>query len=89
MVVLEAQACGLPVVTSARGATSEGIVDGRTGFAFPERDVQLLCERLSNLLLDDDLATAMSEAAIPHIAQKFDIRDCTRKLEQLYDRLSA
>ncbi len=89
MVILEAQACGLPVVTSARGGKTEAIVDGRTGFAFPERDVDLLTEHLSRLLLDDDLATAMSAAAIPHVAAHFDIRDCTRKLEQFYDRLSA
>lgn len=88
MVILEAQACGLPVVTSARGGKTEAIVDGRTGFAFPERDVDLLTEHLSRLLLDDDLATAMSAAAIPHVAAHFDIRDCTRKLEQFYDRLS-
>jgi glycosyltransferase involved in cell wall biosynthesis len=89
MVILEAQACGLPVVTSARGGKTEAIVDGRTGFAFPERDVDLLTEHLSRLLLDDDLATAMGAAAIPHVAAHFDIRDCTRKLEQFYDRLSA
>jgi len=89
MVVLEAQACGLPVVTSARGATTEGIVHGRTGFAFPERDVGSLSEHLCTLLLDDALATSMSQAAIPHMADHFDIRDCTRKLEQLYDRLST
>jgi glycosyltransferase involved in cell wall biosynthesis len=89
MVILEAQACGLPVVTSARGGKTEAIVDGRTGFAFPERDVDLLTEHLSRLLLDDDLAAAMSAAAIPHVAAHFDIRDCTRQLEQFYDRLSA
>lgn len=89
MVVLEAQACGLPVVTSACGATTEGILHGRTGFAFPERDVDSLTEHLCTLLRDDDLATSMSQAAMRHVAQNFDIRACTRKLELLYDRLSA
>lgn len=89
MVILEAQACGLPVVTSARGGKTEAIVDGRTGFAFAERDVEALTGHLCRLLRDDDLATAMSAAAIPHIAAHFDIRECTRKLEQLYDRLAT
>ena len=88
MVILEAQACGIPVVTSARGGKTEAIVDGRTGFAFAERDVDALTAHLSRLLLDDDLASAMSAAAIPHVATHFDIRDCTRRLEELYDRIT-
>lgn len=89
MVLLEAQACGVPVVTSARGGRSDGIVDGLTGFAFPERDVERLADLLSRLLLDDDLAVSMSAAAIPHVQGKFDIQACTRKLEQLYDGLTV
>jgi glycosyltransferase involved in cell wall biosynthesis len=85
--ILEAQACGVPVVTSARGGATEGIIPGVTGFAFPEGDVSALVDRLTKLLQDDVLATYMSASAIAFIADRFDIAQCTRALEDLYDAL--
>lgn len=38
MAILEAQAAGVPVVTSARGGAAEAIEDGVTGYAFAESD---------------------------------------------------
>jgi glycosyltransferase involved in cell wall biosynthesis len=89
MVILEAQASGVPVVTSALGGATEGIVDGVTGFSFSEGDVAALSERLTRLLTDDALAESMSAAAPRFVAEKFDIRSCTRSLEDLYDRVVA
>jgi glycosyltransferase involved in cell wall biosynthesis len=86
--LLEAQACGVPVVTSARGGATEGIVDGVTGFAFPERDIDILSARLLRLLVDEELALSMSRAGPTFIAEKFDIRHCTRSLERLYDAMT-
>jgi glycosyltransferase involved in cell wall biosynthesis len=87
IVILEAQACGLPVVTSARGGTTEGIRHGETGFAFPERDVSALATALTRLLRDDELAQSMAEAGPRFVAERFDIRRCTSDLENLYDEL--
>lgn len=83
--ILEAQACGVPVVTSARGGVTEGIVPDVTGFAFDEGNVAVLGDRLVQLLRDDALAMSMSAAAPAFIAEKFDIASCTRGLEDLYD----
>ncbi len=90
IVILEAQACGVPVVTSARGGATEGIIDGVTGFSFAEKDIAALGERLIKLLLDDDLISSMSGHAARYMAERFDIRHCTRSLESLYeDRVEA
>ena len=67
MVLLEAQACGVPVVTSARGGATEGIIDHVTGFAFPEKDAESLESSLLRLLRDDALVTRMSDAARQHV----------------------
>ena len=42
MAAAEAQACGTPVVAFRRGALSEVIADGVTGFLVPPDDVQAL-----------------------------------------------
>jgi glycosyltransferase involved in cell wall biosynthesis len=87
--ILEAQACGVPAVTSARGGSDEGIVDGVSGFAFPEKDVEVLTERLISVLSNDGLALSMSRAAPQFIAERFDIRNCTRSLEHLYEAVTG
>ena len=85
MVLLEAQASGVPVVTSAMGGVGEGLVDGETGFSFAEHDVDALVRHLSTLLQDPTLATSMSIAAPKFIAKNFDILSCTKKLENVYE----
>jgi len=86
--LLEAQACGVPVVTSARGGATEGIIDGVTGFAFSENDVDELSARLCDVLEDDARALAMSHAARQFVVQTFDIGKCTHQLEDLYDEVT-
>lgn len=85
LVLLEAQAAGLPVVTSAIGGAEEGMVDGETGYRFIEKDINTLAARLVALLLDDRLATAMAAQARPFVAQRFDLTVLTARLEAYYN----
>jgi glycosyltransferase involved in cell wall biosynthesis len=85
LVLLEAQASGVPVVTSALGGASEGIREGITGFAFGERDVDGLATRLIQLLVDDALAHALSIAGPRFVSEHFNLSHCTAALESLYD----
>jgi glycosyltransferase involved in cell wall biosynthesis len=87
--VIEAQAAGLPVVTSARGSTTEGMLDGITGLAFAEHDAAGLAAALARLLNDDALAQRMADAAPSFVAGRFDARRCTARLETLYDAICA
>ncbi|KON66046.1 GDP-mannose-dependent alpha-(1-6)-phosphatidylinositol monomannoside mannosyltransferase [Komagataeibacter europaeus] len=89
LVLLEAQACGVPVVTSARGGATEGIIDGKTGFAFAEGDVTTLAARLLDVLRDDDLAARMSAAGPVFVAQKHDVTRWATTLENIYDSMTG
>ena len=89
MVLLEAQACGVPVVTSARGGATEGIIDHVTGFAFPERDAESLEDCLLRLLRDDGLVNRMSDAGRRHVTARFDLQRCTRELEEFYEQCAT
>jgi glycosyltransferase involved in cell wall biosynthesis len=84
--IVEAQAAGVPVVTSARGGAGEAIEDGVTGFAFAESDVGALSASLIRLLRDDDLVTEMSAAGRARACRLFDLQKCTGQLESLYDQ---
>jgi glycosyltransferase involved in cell wall biosynthesis len=85
IVLLEAEASGVPVVSSAIGGATEGIEDGVTGFSFEERDVGALSARLIYLLTNDAAAASMSLAGPRFVSDKFDLYRCTEKLESIYD----
>jgi glycosyltransferase involved in cell wall biosynthesis len=87
MVLAEAQAAGLPVVSFASGGTPEAVIDGRTGWLAPERDVDTLADRIVDLLKDDERWLAFSEAARTHVSCEFNVRRQTDLLEGLYDEI--
>jgi glycosyltransferase involved in cell wall biosynthesis len=84
--IVEAQAAGVPVVTSGRGGAGEAIEHGVTGYAFPESDRNALSTALIRLLRDDGVATDMSAAARARACSMFDVHQCTSQLESLYDQ---
>jgi glycosyltransferase involved in cell wall biosynthesis len=84
LVILEAQACGVPVITSARGGAQEGMIHGKTGYEVPEKSVDAIAQRLIELLTDDDRATQMAYAASRFVAERFNISKTTAALESVY-----
>ena len=86
--LLEAQACGVPVVTTDSGGTEEALKRGVTGFACKEGAVQEFVAGLRRVLTDDQFAARAAIEAPRFVSGMFDIRECTRKLELEYDRLA-
>ena len=69
--VLEAQACGRPVVATAVGGVPEQIVEGRTGFLTPPGDAAAMAARIQQLLDDPELRRQMGAAALDHARHNF------------------
>ena len=88
IVIMEAQASGVPVVTSARGGATEGIVPGETGLAFAEGDVRGLADALLRVLREPGLNERMAPAAASFARERFDLQRCTALLEADYDAWS-
>ncbi len=70
-VILEAMACGTPVVASAVGGIPEQVCDGETGFLVGLGDDALFAERLAILERDPTLARTMGEWAANMAATRF------------------
>jgi glycosyltransferase involved in cell wall biosynthesis len=71
MVVLEAMACGLPVVaTTAAGEISDRVVDGVNGFLVAPGSSDQLLERMTVLARDEDLREAMGAASVDKVARQ-------------------
>jgi colanic acid/amylovoran biosynthesis glycosyltransferase len=84
MVLLEAGACGLPVVAYRSGGIPEGIIDEVTGVLVPEGDVCAFASALHRLedpvLLDD-----LGRQARAHVERNFDLVRQAERLEEIYD----
>lgn len=52
MVVLEAQACGIPTIVSNIGGPKDIVVHGETGFVLPVTEIQPWVNKISELLTD-------------------------------------
>ena len=61
--ILEAFACGLPVVTTDAGGIPDVVTDGETGFMVPVDDCETLAQRAIKLLSDRNIATTMIQKA--------------------------
>ena len=64
LTVVEANACGVPVVASDRPGLRDSVVDGSTGFLVPYGDAAAFGDKASVLLTDRDLWSRMSSSAI-------------------------
>ncbi len=73
LVVFEALACGLPVITTARNGAGELIAEGREGFVIPSPDdVDSLIRTLSRMADDRDRSVMATHATRLGREQSFD-----------------
>jgi D-inositol-3-phosphate glycosyltransferase len=85
IVVLEAMACGTPVVSTRCGGP-EGIVsDGQTGRLVPNRDVEAFAGAVIDLLGQPDRLEAMRRACVAFAEQHFSWAAIERQLRDTVD----
>jgi glycosyltransferase involved in cell wall biosynthesis len=69
LVVLEAMACGLPVIVSAHTGSKEVLTEGLDGFIVPIRDVEALKEKILYFYRHPDAREEMGEAALCRVQE--------------------
>lgn len=85
--ILEAMACGRPVVaTNIRGCREE-VVEGETGLLAPAHDVPALATAITALLGDPARRVAMGAAARRRVEEHFDEQRVIERQEGIYRRL--
>ena len=69
--VLEAMACGLPIVTTDCGGMREAVTDGQEGFLTPPRDKSAMAQAVKRIWNSPELKSQMGQAARQRIISSF------------------
>ena len=86
-VVLEAMACGLPVVATRVGGLPELVVSGETGWLAPPRNPAALAGAIGQLLGDPDTRRTFGRAGRERVVKEFALEAMVRRHEDLFTRL--
>jgi len=89
VVLMEALAQGLPVLSTWHSGIPELVQDGQSGFLVPERDVEALADRLEYLIEHPELWTRMGRAGRDYVEKHYNINTLNDRLVQLYQQLLA
>ncbi|MCH8923659.1 MAG: glycosyltransferase family 4 protein [Planctomycetes bacterium] len=84
MVLLEAQACGRPVLAGDSGGTSETMRVGETGRIVPCDHPDPLADAVIELLGDEDIRQQMGQAARDWVTERFGWESLSRQAAALF-----
>jgi lipopolysaccharide/colanic/teichoic acid biosynthesis glycosyltransferase/glycosyltransferase involved in cell wall biosynthesis len=88
-VPLEAQASGVPVVTTTATGAVDSITDGVTGFLVPVGDTNALTNAVGKLLADPELRVRMGNAGRMRVERDFRLEVIWSAMGRLYRDLMA
>jgi len=83
--LLEAMACGTPVIGSSVGGIKTTVVNGETGYLVPPNDPDALAERLACLHADPHLAQRMGWSGMRRAYQNFTWRSVATSIASIYE----
>lgn len=88
--ILEALACGVPVVATDVGSVGESVIDGTTGRLVPSEDLPALTAAVEHLLADREARVAMGRAGRELVQRRGSLQSMVegyqRMMIELYDQ---
>jgi N-acetyl-alpha-D-glucosaminyl L-malate synthase BshA len=89
VVLLEAMACGVPVIGSAVGGIPDIIKDGETGLLVVEKNPKDLAEKICRLFTDGELSKKLSENGLRFVTRKFSWDVIAKEYAELYETIDG
>jgi len=87
MVIIQAMACGLPVIATTNTGGPDIIREGENGFIIPIRDVITLKERLVQLYKNPEEGKRMGVSAVKRVKEGFTWGNYGNKMAKEYERI--
>ena len=87
--MLDAMACGTPVVATRAGGIPEAVVDGQSGLLVPPNDDAALAAAIVRLLRDQELRKTLGAAGRKRVVEEFSVERMVAKTLQVYEKYRA
>jgi colanic acid/amylovoran biosynthesis glycosyltransferase len=87
--LLEAQACGMPVVSTRHAGIPEIVVENESGYLVPERDVEALATALRRLVNNGHLWPEMGTCGRALIEERHNLSRLNQRLVHLYEEAAS
>jgi len=87
LVLQEAQVSGLPVISTFHNGIPEGVLNNKSGFLVPEKDVDALAERIEYLINHPEIWPEMGRAGRKFVEEHYDINKLNKRLVEIYQKL--
>ena len=88
VVLMEAMAKGLPVISTNHGGIPELVQDHRNGYLVPERDIDALAKTIVEIVRHPDEVAAIAREARRRIEKDFNSRKQNARLVEIYTELA-
>lgn len=87
--LLDAMACGRPIVATTAGGIPEVVSDGETGLLVPVRDPRAMADALVTLLRDAPLRSRLAEAGRARVEARFTVERMVEQTLDVYRRVAG
>jgi colanic acid/amylovoran biosynthesis glycosyltransferase len=87
LVLLEAQAAGLPVIATSVGSVADAIKDNQSGFIIPSGDDEAIADKLTYLIKNKELWPSMGKIGREFVKSNYDNKHLTVRLVEIYREL--
>ncbi len=87
VVLMEAQAVGLPVISTSVGSTDQIVLNGKSGFIVPPKDADALSDKLEFLIDHRNLWPEMGLVGKKHVEKNYDIDKLNDRLVEIYQKI--
>lgn len=89
LAVLEAMACGLPVVSTRHAGIIDVVQEGRTGMLTDEYDVATMADHMAQLAAQPDLAARLGSAGRNYVMAHHRVEHQVEKLQNLLNQVAG
>jgi glycosyltransferase involved in cell wall biosynthesis len=86
--LLDAMACGKPIVATTAGGMPEVVEDGATGLLVPPRDHQAMAAAIVTLHTSPDLRARMGAAGLARVRARFSVERMVQDTLEIYRRVA-